>query len=83
MRPNRVTVGPLTAASANAICLSQTPTAGALTLNGALDCVEVRSDGDEMTSGVAPAIRERVAKVVEITDSRLSASSRLDLRRLR
>jgi hypothetical protein len=36
MRPNRVTVGPLTAASANAICLSQTPTAGALTLNGAL-----------------------------------------------
>lgn len=36
MRPNRVTVGPLVAASANAICLSQTPTAGALTLNGAL-----------------------------------------------
>ena len=36
MRPNRVTVGPLTAASANAICLSQTPSAGALTLNGAL-----------------------------------------------
>lgn len=35
MRPNRVTVGPLVAASANAICLSQTPTAGALTLNGA------------------------------------------------
>lgn len=36
MRPNRVTVGPLAAASANAICLSQTPSAGALTLNGAL-----------------------------------------------
>jgi len=35
VRPNRVTVGPLAAASANAICLSQTPTAGALTLNGA------------------------------------------------
>lgn len=35
MKPNRVTVGPLAAASANAICLSQTPSAGALTLNGA------------------------------------------------
>lgn len=37
MRPITVTVGPLAAASANAICLSQTPAAaGALTLNGAL-----------------------------------------------
>lgn len=36
MRPIVVTVGPLTAASANAICLSQTPAAGALTINGAL-----------------------------------------------
>jgi hypothetical protein len=37
MRPIFATVGPLTAASANAICLSQTPAgAGALTLNGAL-----------------------------------------------
>jgi len=36
MRPITVTVGPLVAASANAICLSQTPSAGALTLNGAL-----------------------------------------------
>jgi len=37
MRPIHATVGPLTAASANAICLSQTPGgAGALTLNGAL-----------------------------------------------
>lgn len=37
MRPIYATVGPLTAASANAICLSQTPSgAGALTLNGAL-----------------------------------------------
>lgn len=37
MQPISVTVGPLTAASANAICLSQTPAgAGALTLNGAL-----------------------------------------------
>lgn len=36
MRPITVTVGPLAAASANAICLSQTPSAGALTLNGAL-----------------------------------------------
>lgn len=36
MRPIVTTVGPLAAASANAICLSQTPTAGALTLNGAL-----------------------------------------------
>jgi hypothetical protein len=35
MRPIVVTVGPLAAASANAICLSQTPTAGALTINGA------------------------------------------------
>lgn len=35
MRPITVTVGPLAAASANAICLSQTPAAGALTLNGA------------------------------------------------
>ena len=35
MRPITVTVGPLVAASANAICLSQTPSAGALTLNGA------------------------------------------------
>ena len=48
-----------------------------------LDCVQVRSDGDEMTSCVRPAIRERVSKVVEITDGSLSASSRLDLRRLR
>lgn len=36
MRNIIVTVGPLAAASANAIALSQTPTAGALTLNGAL-----------------------------------------------
>ena len=36
MRPVVVTVGPLSAASANAICLSQTPSAGALTINGAL-----------------------------------------------
>jgi len=37
MQPITVTAGPLAAASANAICLSQTPgTAGALTLNGAL-----------------------------------------------
>jgi hypothetical protein len=37
MQPISVTVGPLAAASANAICLSQTPAvAGALTLNGAL-----------------------------------------------
>lgn len=36
MRPVTVTAGPLAAASANNICLSQTPTAGALTLNGAL-----------------------------------------------
>lgn len=35
MRPVQVTVGPLASASANAICLSQTPTA-AFTLNGAL-----------------------------------------------
>ena len=35
MRPTTVTVGPLAAASANAIALSQTPTS-ALTLNGAL-----------------------------------------------
>jgi hypothetical protein len=36
LRPVVVTVGPLAAASANAIALSQTPVAGALTLNGAL-----------------------------------------------
>jgi hypothetical protein len=37
MTPITVTAGPLAAASANAICLSQTPAgAGALTLNGAL-----------------------------------------------
>jgi len=37
MRPISVTVGPLAAASANNICLSQTPlAAGALTINGAL-----------------------------------------------
>lgn len=37
MRPIFATVGPLASASANAICLSQTPAgAGALTLNGAL-----------------------------------------------
>lgn len=36
MRPITVTVGPLAAGSANAIALSQTPTAGALTINGAL-----------------------------------------------
>ena len=37
MQPITVTAGPLAAASANAICLSQTPAgAGALTLNGAL-----------------------------------------------
>lgn len=35
MRPITVSVGPLATASANAICLSQTPT-GSLTLNGAL-----------------------------------------------
>lgn len=34
MRPIVFTVGPLAAASANNIALSQTPTAGALTLNG-------------------------------------------------
>lgn len=37
MRPIIVSVGPLAAASANGICLSQTPTSGtALTLNGAV-----------------------------------------------
>src|ERR1700740_1260703 len=36
MRPISVTVGPLASASSNAIALSQTPTAGALTLHGAL-----------------------------------------------
>lgn len=36
MRPVTVTVGPLTAASANNVALSQTPSAGALTLNGAV-----------------------------------------------
>jgi len=36
MRPVTVTVGPLATASANAICLSQTPSAGSLTLNGSL-----------------------------------------------
>ena len=36
MRPSTVTVGPLAAASANALALSQTPTAGPVTLNGAL-----------------------------------------------
>ena len=36
MRPVTVTVGPLAAASANNIALSQTPLAGPLTLNGAL-----------------------------------------------
>jgi hypothetical protein len=36
MQPITVTAGPLATASANAICLSQTPAAGALTLNGAL-----------------------------------------------
>lgn len=34
MRPITVTVGPLAAASVNAICTSQTPSAGPLTLNG-------------------------------------------------
>ena len=34
MRPITVTVGPLASAVANNICLSQTPTAGALLLNG-------------------------------------------------
>lgn len=42
MRTITVTAGPLAGASANAICLSQTPNAGALTLNGSL-----------VTSGVA------------------------------
>ena len=36
MRPITVTVGPLATASATAIYTAQTPTAGALTLNGAL-----------------------------------------------
>ena len=36
MRAISVTVGPLATASANAICLSQTPSAGLLTINGAL-----------------------------------------------
>lgn len=35
MRPIVISAGPLALASANAICLSQTPSAGALTLNGA------------------------------------------------
>jgi hypothetical protein len=35
MLPQIVSVGPIAAASANNICLSQTPPAGALTLNGA------------------------------------------------
>lgn len=35
MRPITVTVGPLTSGSANSIALTQTPNAGALTLNGA------------------------------------------------
>lgn len=36
MQPIQVSVGPIAAASADAICLSQTPSAGPLTINGAL-----------------------------------------------
>ena len=36
MQPMIATAGPLAAAAANNICLSQTPTAGNLTINGAL-----------------------------------------------
>jgi hypothetical protein len=36
MRPTTLTVGPLASAAANAIATSQTPTAGPITLNGAL-----------------------------------------------
>ena len=36
MQPITVTVGPLTAGSANSVALSQTPSAGPLTLNGSL-----------------------------------------------
>lgn len=49
----------------------------------ALDCVQVRRDGDEMTSGVRPAIRQRVPKVVEIADGCLCASYCPKLVRLR
>jgi hypothetical protein len=61
MRPVTVTVGPLATASANNICLSQTPTA-AFTLNGAL-----------VTSGVATLDTPR--RVLFTTTSNESAKT--------
>lgn len=57
MRPITVTVGPLAAASANNIALSQTPTAGALTLNGAL-----------VTGGVAVMDTPREVRITTTAD---------------
>lgn len=58
MQQTTVSVGPLASASANAICLSQTPAgAGALTLNGAL-----------VTSGVAVLDKPRRVLITTAAD---------------
>jgi hypothetical protein len=59
VRPIIVTVGPLASASANAICLSQTPSgAGALTINGAKAVT---------TNGVTTAVLDNPRRVLITT----------------
>jgi hypothetical protein len=78
MRPITVTVGPLVAASANAICLSQTPSAGALTLNGAL------ASGGVATLDTARRVRitctgNESAKTFTITGTSWSGGSQSEI----
>jgi hypothetical protein len=76
MRPVTVTVGPLATASLNAICLSQTPAAGALTLNGAL-AVTVNTGVSlaGVTTTLTTAVLDNPRRVVITTTANESAKT--------
>jgi len=76
MRPVTVTVGPLATASLTAICLSQTPAAGNLTLNGALSVTTTTGltvTGTAITSTVA--VMDTPRRVVITTAANESAKT--------
>jgi len=76
MRPVTVTVGPLATASLTAICLSQTPAAGNLTLNGALAVTTTTGltvTGTAITSTVA--VMDTPRRVVITTTANESAKT--------
>lgn len=74
MRPITVTVGPLAAGSANAIALSQTPTTGALTLNGALASGGVATM-DKPRRVLITTTADETARTFTITGTNVSGNS--------